>query len=298
MGRGRGKVILLGEHSVVYGKPALAAGLATGVSTSAEAAPAFILECQPWDVRVEPTSDEQLGRAFAAVLAGYESPTPVHVRADVELPGGAGLGCSAALGVAVVDALDGFYGVERSAEQRADYSLAWERVFHGNPSGVDNTMAACGGIAVFTKGEPLERVRPRRPLPLVIAHSGESSSTKEVVDHVRRQHDKDPKRIGEVFDAIEALVRNAKLAVEAGDLKGLGQLMDMNQAMLSALMISTEKLETLCRNARKAGALGAKLTGAGGGGCMIALAPSIEEATAIEAALKPDASLTLIAEAG
>lgn len=298
MGRGRGKVILLGEHSVVYGKPALAAGLAAGVTTTAEPSPAFILECQPWDVRVDPTSDEQLGRAFAAVLEGYAQKTPVHVRADVELPGGAGLGCSAALGVAVVDALDAAYGVERTPEERADFSLAWERVFHGNPSGVDNTMAACGGIAMFTKGQPLERVHARRPLPLVIAHSGESSSTKEVVDHVRRQHDKEPKRIGEVFDAIEALVRNAKLAVEAGDLKGLGQLMDMNQAMLSALMISTEKLETLCRNARNAGALGAKLTGAGGGGCMIALAPDMDAAQKIEAALKPDASLTLIAEAG
>ncbi len=298
MGRGRGKVILLGEHSVVYGKPALAAGIAKGVTASADPSPAFLLECQPWDVRLEPTSDEQLGRAFAAVLEGYDSPTPVHVHADIELPGGAGLGCSAALGVAVVDALDDAYGVQRTPEERAEFSLAWERVFHGNPSGVDNTMAACGGIAVFTKGQPLERVRPRSPLPLVIAHSGESSSTKEVVDHVRRQYDKEPERIGEVFDAIEALVRNAKLAVEAGDLKGLGQLMDMNQAMLSALMISTEKLETLCRNARAAGALGAKLTGAGGGGCIIALAPNLDHAKTIEEALKPDASLTLIAEAG
>ena len=297
-GRGRGKVILLGEHSVVYGKPALAAGLAIGVTTRVKPAAQFVLECQPWDVRVDRADDDNLARAFDAVLAGYDAPAPVHVHADVELPGGAGLGCSAALGVAVVDALDAAYGIERSPEQRAEFSLAWERVFHGNPSGVDNTMAACGGIAVFVKGQPLERVRPRTRLPLVIAHSGESSSTKEVVDHVRRQHDKDPKRIGEVFDAIEALVRNAKLAVEAGDLKGLGQLMDMNQAMLSALMISTEKLETLCRNARAAGALGAKLTGAGGGGCMIALARDLDAAATIEQALKPDASLTLIAEAG
>ncbi|MEM9074179.1 MAG: mevalonate kinase [Myxococcota bacterium] len=298
MAHGRGKVILLGEHSVVYGKPALAAGLGRGVTATAtwhEGDPE--LHCQPWDVTVHPGEDESLARAFAAVLKGYDARS-VRVHCDVALPGGAGLGCSAALGVAVVGALDALYEVERTDEERGEVSLAWERVFHGNPSGVDNAMAACGGVAVFRRGAPLERVTPRTPLPLVIAHSGESSSTKEIVDHVRRQHDKDTARVGEIFDGIEALVRNAKLAVEAGDLKGLGQLMDMNQALLAALMISTERLETLCRVARDTGALGAKLTGAGGGGCMIALAPDLAVAESIENALKEHASMTLIAEAG
>lgn len=303
-GFGRGKVILLGEHSVVYGKPALAAGLGIGVRATAESAAELghhELHCLPWDVRVQPGDDEPLARAFEALLAHYGERPPVRVRCDVQLPGGAGLGCSAAIGVAVVRALDARWRAGEppaSDEEVAELSLRWERVFHGNPSGVDNAMAAAGGVAVFRRSEPLRRLSVPKPLPLVIAHSGESSSTKEIVDFVRRQHDKEPGRIGEIFDGIEALVRNAELAVEAGDLKGLGQLMDMNQALLSALMLSTENLETLCRVARSHGALGAKLTGAGGGGCMIALAPSRDAATEIEAALRQHATMTLIAEAG
>ncbi len=300
---GRGKVILLGEHSVVYGKPALAAGLGIGARATAESADGHHeLHCMPWDQRVAPGDDEPLARAFEALLAHFGERPPVRVRCEVALPGGAGLGCSAAIGVAVLRALDARWREEGepppSDDEIAEIALRWEQVFHGNPSGVDNAMAACGGVAIFQRSQPLQRLCVPRPLPLVVAHSGESSSTKEVVDFVRKQYDKEPERIGEIFDGIEALVRNAKLAVEAGDLRGLGQLMDMNQALLSALLLSTEKLETLCRVARGAGALGAKLTGAGGGGCMIALAPSMEAATEIEAALREHATMTLVAEAG
>ncbi len=304
-GFGRGKVILLGEHSVVYGKPALAAALGIGVRATTENADDLghhELHCLPWDVRVKPGDEEPLARAFDALLAHYGERPPVRVRCDVGLPGGAGLGCSAAIGVAVVRALDQRWRrVDEPAasdDEVAALSLHWERVFHGNPSGVDNAMAAAGGVAVFRRSQPLQRLSVVRPLPLVIAHSGESSSTKETVEFVRRQYDKDPARVGEIFDGIEALVRNAQLAVEAGDLKALGQLMDMNQALLSALMLSTENLETLCRVARHHGALGAKLTGAGGGGCMIALAPNREAAAEIETALREHATMTLIAEAG
>lgn len=295
-----GKVILFGEHAVVHQRPALAAGIALGVEATATEADADRLTADPWGVDLAPGDDGEaadLARAFEVALSLYPENRPrYHVHAKVGLPGGAGLGCSAALGVAIIHALDDAIGIDRDAEDRGRVSLAWEKVFHGNPSGVDNTMAAVGGIAVYRRGEPLEPIRARRPLPLVIAHSGESSSTKEMVSMVTRQYEREPERVGELFDAIATLVDNAKLAIRDGDLKAVGQLMDMNQALLSGLMLSTEKLERLCKVAREAGAWGAKLTGAGGGGCAIALCDSTEAAQAVEAALAPHASFTAITE--
>ncbi len=123
----------------------------------------------------------------------------------------------------------------------------------------------------------------------MIGYSGVSSSTKEMVDSVRRQLEEEPERVGKTFEAIEALVRNAKLAIEAGDLVALGQLLDLNHTLLSSLMLCTTKLDSMCQRARDAGALGAKMTGAGGGGCMFALAPKRDAAEAIREALGPDA---------
>jgi mevalonate kinase len=301
MAFGRGKVILLGEHGVVYGHPALAAGLGVGVHATARVSESHddVIVARPWGVTATVGSEEPLALGLQAILDGMPSARPrVRVEVDVELPGGAGLGCSAAIGVAVTGALDALFSIERSAEERGDFSLRWERVFHGNPSGVDNAMAAVGGVALFRRGQPLQSVRVKKPLPLVIAHSGESSSTKEIVAMVARQREAETQRVDEAFGAIAALVNNAKLAVEAGDLKGLGQLLDLNQMLLAGLMLSTEKIEELCRVAREEGALGAKLTGAGAGGCMIALAKDEADAERIRDALAKRSPLTLVAMAG
>lgn len=301
MAFGRGKVILLGEHGVVYGHPALAAGLGVGVHATARVSESHddVIVARPWGVTARVGSDEPLALGLQAILEGMPSDRQsVHVEVDVDLPGGAGLGCSAAIGVAVTGALDALFSIERTDEERGDYSLRWERVFHGNPSGVDNAMAAVGGVALFRRGQPLQTVRAKKPLPLVIAHSGESSSTKEIVAMVARQREAETQRVDEAFGAIAALVNNAKLAVEAGDLKALGQLFDLNQMLLAGLMLSTEKIEELCRVAREEGALGAKLTGAGAGGCMIALAKDEADAERIREALAKRSPLTLVAMAG
>lgn len=299
-GKSSGKVILFGEHSVVHGHPALAAGIGLGVDAKAQACPLADsrLIVEPWGLDLGPSGEQPLSQAFGALLASYEREDGARIKLDVHLPGGAGLGCSAAMGVAACVALDGLYGLERGPEERADAALVWERVFHGNPSGVDNTMSACGGVAIFRRGEPLERLRVARPLPLVIAHSGESSSTKEVVAMVARQKERDPERVGQAFDAITALVRNARLALEDGDLKSVGQLMSMNQTLLSGLMLSTERIEALCRAAESAESLGAKLTGAGAGGCVIALGEDMDHARAIQKAMAPHASMSFTTQAG
>lgn len=294
---GRGKVILLGEHIVVYGVEALAAGLDRGVTATVQPADAgHTLSTTPWDSTHTPDGDDDLSRALAAVLP--EDAPPMHIAADVALPAGAGLGCSAAIGVAVVRAIAARQGETPTDAEVAERALAWERVFHGNPSGIDNTMAAHGGVALYRKGEPLAPLRMRGPLRLVIGNSGESASTKEMVAMVARHRERDVPRFDKTCEAVASLVRNAKLAIEAGDDKALGQLMDLNQHLLSGLMLSTPTLEEMIAAARDAGALGAKLTGSGGGGCMIALVPDAATGEAVREAIQNTGHDAFVAEAG
>ncbi len=287
-GVGRGKVILLGEHAVVHGCPALAAAIDRGASATARAGDAR-LSIEPWGVTVPRSDALPLARAFDALLTAMDA-RDVEVDVTVSLPGGAGLGSSAAIGVAVLRAIDALHGTTRSQASAEALALTWERVFHGNPSGVDTAMALAGGVAVYLRNPApdvprLRMVKPKSPFRLVIGESGEGASTKEMVDEVARQLARAPERTQKTFDAIEALVKNAELALIDGDLRAVGQLFDMNQLLLASLMVSTSLLEEMCAAARGAGALGAKLTGGGGGGCMIALVDSDERARAVEAAI-------------
>ncbi|MDB4990059.1 MAG: Mevalonate kinase [Myxococcaceae bacterium] len=290
---GHGKVILLGEHSVVHGRPALALSVERGseVSVAPSSADRTTLQIEPWSVEVDSGSEPNLGReplqqALQVARSFYHDAREFSLHATMRLPSGAGMGSSAALGVAVLRALDLARGLTRSDDDIYQRSLAWERVFHGNPSGVDNAMATHGGMALFKKGEPLTRVVPRHPVSLVVAYSGSSSSTKIMVDSVARHFEREPERIGKVFDAIAAIVTNGKLALEQGELKSLGQLMTMNHKLLSGMMLSTDALEEMIAAAMAAGALGAKVTGAGGGGCMVALVDTIETKRAVSEALE------------
>jgi mevalonate kinase len=280
-GHGHGKIILLGEHSVVYGRPAIAAGIARGCSAEARDNPIDALSVEPWGVRIEaarPESDQErelLRQAFVTVCERYGSERPrLHVHARMQIPGGAGLGGSAALSVAVLRAVEASLQRQSSPEELLEASLAWERVFHGNPSGIDSAMAIRGGLSLYRRGErePLTTIALGRALHMVVGNSGEHGSTMAMVASVARQHARDAKKAEQIFDAIAALVMNAKSALEQAEFVRLGQLMDLNQTLLNTLMLSTSKLEHMCQLARAAGALGAKLTGGGGGGCMIALA--------------------------
>jgi mevalonate kinase len=289
VGRACGKAILLGEHAVVYGVPALAVGIDRGARAHAapiESGPSHLRVCG-WNISVRENDDQpDLARAFGSLLESARAANPgfghYSVEVEADLPPGGGLGCSAAMGVAIARALEPRLG-GTALQERA---TAWERVFHGNPSGVDSAAAARGGCLLYRKGAGLEPVRMRGTLHLCIGNTGMASSTKSMVEAVARLRSRRPEVVDKCFEAVRILVSNARLAVEAGDRMALGRLMDLNQMLLGGLFVSTPEIERMCALARDSGAHGAKLTGAGGGGSVIALVPSQAVAEAVLTAWK------------
>ena len=268
MARANGKVILLGEHAVVYGVPAIAAGIERGVE--ARALPASSPRLRVGDRRAVPGDGSDLGRGYQALLAELGAPV-LAVEATLELPPGSGLGASAALGVAIARAVLAAQGLPDDPARVLRATAAWEGVYHGNPSGVDAAAAANDGCIWFDKANGPESITLVRDLVLAIGLAGPPASTKLMVEDVARLRERRPQVVEKALEGVRALVQNARLCLEAGDLPGLGSLMNYNQMLLSGLFVSTEGIERCCGLARDAGALGAKLTGAGGGGAVVAL---------------------------
>ena len=268
MARANGKVILLGEHAVVFGVPAIAAGIERGVEAQAEVAASASLRIG--ERRAQAGDDSELGQAYQALLSALGAAN-FAVEARLELPPGSGLGASAALGVAIARAVLAAQGALPDPARVQLATAAWEGVYHGNASGVDAAAAASDGCILFDKTSGPKPLLLARDLVLAIGLAGPPASTKLMVESVARLRERRRPVVDKALEGIRALVQNAKLCLEAGDLPGLGSLMNYNQMLLSGLFVSTEGIERCCALAREAGALGAKLTGAGGGGAVIAL---------------------------
>jgi mevalonate kinase len=282
MAHAAGKVILLGEHAVVYGAPALAAGIALGAR--AEATLGGEVSTLSFGESCIVAGEGNLGFALAALLSEGTALPAMAIRAESDLPPASGLGSSAAIGVAVARAALAAAGLPASDDAAIARATAWERVFHGNPSGIDTAAAALGGCFRFTRAGGAEPIHLAHDLPLCVGLSGSTASTKVMVEGLARLRDRKTEMVDQSIAAIASLVENARLAAMAGDLPALGQLMNLNQMLLSGLFLSTEKLEDLCALARGAGALGAKLTGKGGGGAVLALCASEEACAPVLAA--------------
>ena len=272
-----GKVLLLGEHAVVYGEPALAAATAVGVhAVATPGAPR--LRAPAWGLDVRPEDGSRVGAAYAALLGALPAAWAAEVTLEAGIPAGAGMGSSAAMAVAAVRALAELAGeAERLDDARLfAAAMASEGVFHGNPSGLDHAVAMHGGVIRFTRdlarpGHPaIARVASPAPLHLVIAQMAPGADTGAMVAGVAARRAADP-AVAAAITEIGALTLTALDAVAAGALDALGAAMNANHTLLQRIGVSTPALDAGVDAARDAGALGAKLTGAGGGGCIIAL---------------------------
>ena len=276
-----GKVILLGEHAVVYGRSALASPLPLAVEARVvDAADGVQLLIPRWGVeqRLPPSGEQAPGAAgiLALLLARLElAGRPMTIEVFPNVPRAMGLGGSAALAVSVVRALDTHFHLGLSAAEVNAHAFECERAAHITPSGVDNTIATYGATMLFRarRGETPEftELPLGKPLPLVVGVSGKESLTATSVARVAAAWRRNRARYDGIFDQMDALARAAADAVRDGALADLGELMNLCHGYLSALQVSSPELEELVHIARQNGAQGAKLTGGGGGGAAVAL---------------------------
>ena len=276
-----GKVILLGEHAVVYGRSAVASPLPLAVEARVvDAADGVQLLIPRWGVeqRLPPSGEQAPGVAgiLALLLARLElAGRPMAIEVFPNVPRAMGLGGSAALAVSVVRALDTHFHLGLSAAEVNAHAFECERAAHITPSGVDNTIATYGATMLFRarQGETPEvtELPLGKPLPLVVGVSGKESLTATSVARVATAWRRNRARYDGIFDQMDALARAAADAVRDGALTDLGELMNLCHGYLSALQVSSPQLEALVHIARQNGAQGAKLTGGGGGGAAVAL---------------------------
>ncbi len=308
-----GKIILFGEHAVVYGRPALAIPIMeVGVTVDIEPSeqdPLIPLptttDDQNWLEGINISAPE-IGRygtlasypsietdpialTVQNVLStlGINSPPPMHIKISSSIPVASGLGSGAAVSVALIRALAASLGKNITDDVVNKIAFETEKLYHGTPSGIDNTVITYRRPVYYVKNIPAEFFSVGTPLTIVIADSGIAATTRESVGDVRKLWQNEPDRMEKIFSSIEWIVMQARIAIQEGNLIFLGQLMNQNHALLEEITVSSPKLDRLTAVALSSGAMGAKLSGGGRGGNMIALVRP-ETAPAIAAALRDD----------
>lgn len=278
------KLILFGEHAVVFDRPAIAIPF-SGVRAKASifampVAPSGQVRIEAPAIYLDKTLDQlevndPISITIYGVMdkLGIDRLPAMHIRLSSTIPIAAGMGSSAAISVALARALSTFLGHPLPDANINDIAFKVEQQLHGTPSGVDNTVITYAQPVFFIRNKPFVFLNVQEPFELIIADSGIAAETRPMVQGVRERHQAAPAQYNMLFDQISDVVLKGRECIEGGAPTDLGPLMIENHALLRQIGVSTQELDSLVEAAINAGAIGAKLTGAGGGGNIIALAP-------------------------
>jgi mevalonate kinase len=304
LGRGYapGKVILFGEHAVVYGRPALAVPIAQvraeALVESGQVGKGVVVHAQDLGLEFalsEAPADHPLAAIVRLTLAylGVTEPPDWFISVHSTIPIASGLGSGAAVSAAIARALAAVHRQDLHPAALSSLIYEVDRLYHGAPSGIDNSVIAYEQPVYFLRGQPLQPFVIRHPFLLAVVDSGIASPTKVTVGDVRSAWERKPKCYEELFDRIAVIVEAARSALAAGDGRRLGPLMNENHCLLQEVGVSCPELDALAGAARSAGALGAKLSGAGRGGNLIALVTD-ETAGPVAAAMRSGGAVNVI----
>jgi mevalonate kinase len=305
-----GKIILFGEHAVVYGRPALAVPV-TQVHVDVEVtdSPRAGIWINAADIKLhaELTTlprDHPIATVILRLFQLLEIPSPygrgqsegIEVNISSTIPVASGLGSGAAVSVALIRALAPNLAYPITNEQVNELVFEIERLHHGTPSGIDNTVITYAKPVYFIKGQPIEIFKVGKPFTIVIGDTGIPAPTKESVGDVRKLWTEDKEKFEKIFDEIGQISLIARRCIENGEPESLGELMDQNHALLQKLTVSSPELDRLVQAARNAGAFGAKMSGGGRGGNMIALVEKVKAETVAVALVSAGAKGTIVTE--
>lgn len=297
-----GKIILFGEHAVVYGRPALAVPV-TQVQASVE-----VMDSADAETWIE-APDISLHTTFSALAPTHPLRSvienvcaalniapfpPLHITIHSSIPVASGMGSGAAVSVALIRALASYFRHPLPADEVNALAYETEKLHHGTPSGIDNTVISYAKPVYFVRGQPIQAFNVARPFSLVIADTGIAAPTRESVGDVRKLWEADKALWEAVFEQVGEIVRAAKNAIETGATDSLGPLMDANHALLQQMTVSSPELDRLVLAAKTSGALGAKLSGGGRGGNMLALVKPTAADSVASALKSAGAKSTLI----
>lgn len=281
-GKGFGKTILFGEHFVVYGLPAIAAALGDYTEAKVEVSKKFeLIDNRPETPGYKETKKEEIQREIGALIKHFNldvGKNPIKITLSGNLVCASGIGASACLAASISRALNEHLKLNLNDDEINEAAFFAESAGSGPASGIDNTCAVFGGFIVFEKNliggkNKIEMLELKEPVEIVLANSGITQETKNVVGDVKFLMEQNPKDFEKIFADYKAIFEKAVLAIKENDLVFLGKLMNENHSLLQKITVSCKELDEMQKIALDAGAFGAKLTGTGRGGLMIALTP-------------------------